>query len=85
MKIHEKARLYDELMKDVQSFVSELETYRQKIENIETADLELVETKQNRFDNYHSMLAGKLKGSNFGLGIRIDIFKGTLSWYNKQK
>ncbi len=84
MKVHEKARLYDELMKDVQQFIVELETYHQSIDTIETTDQELIETKPNHPNSYHSMLAGKLKGSNFGLSMKIARFKGILGWYTKQ-
>jgi hypothetical protein len=84
MKVHEKAKMYDEMMKDFQSFISELEIYHQSIENIES-DPELIEMKSTNIDNYYPMLTGKLKGSNFGLSMKINKYKGMLNWYQKQK
>jgi hypothetical protein len=83
MKVHEKAKLFDEMIKEFQSLIDELDAHHQSIENIES-DSELVRNKVN-INTYYPMLCGKLQGSNFGLKLKINKYKGILNWYQKQK
>ena len=79
MKIHEKARAYDELMKDIDSFITQLEEHSKSIEEI-GAD----ETGKEEMGFYPSKV-GRLVGSNFGLDLKIRKMKGTLDWYKRLK
>lgn len=79
MKIHEKARAYDELMKDIDSFITELEEHSNSIKEIEKD-----ETGQGSIGFYPSKV-GRLVGSNFGLDMKIRKMQGTLDWYKKLK
>ena len=83
MKIHEKAKLYDELIKDFESLLVELRKHTDSINEIENRE-DLVEAKANN-SSYYSLLAGTLKGSNFGLEMKISKAEGTLNWYKTQK
>lgn len=74
----EKSDLYDDLMKDVEEFVNDLEKHYQSIEDIESRP-ELAD--QPSQDLRRSMLLGMLQGSNFGLRLKLDRFKGKLSWF----
>ena len=74
----EKSDLYDDLMKDVKEFVNDLEKHYQNIEDIESRP-ELAD--QTSPDLRRSMLIGMLKGSNFGLRLKLDRFKGKLNWF----
>ena len=79
MKIHEKARAYDELMKDIDSFITELEEHSKSIEEIgkdETGKGEI---------GFYPMKVGRLVGSNFGLEIKIRKMQGTINWYKSLK
>ena len=80
MKIHEKAKLYDELLKDYADLIKQLEKHHESIESIENED-DMVQLKESSYETYHPILCGKLKGSNFGLSIIIGKAKGTLNWY----
>jgi hypothetical protein len=80
MKIHEKARLYDELLKDYEDLIKQIENHHDSIDIIENEE-DMVRLKESSHSNYYSMLSGKLKGSNFGLSIIIGKAKGTLNWY----
>lgn len=79
MKVHEKARAYDELMKDVQEFLTELESHAASVDAIANNE----EGKDN--PNYYAIKVGSLSGNNFGLVLKIGKFKGTLNWYKNLK
>ena len=80
MKVHEKAKLYDELLKDVEEFISRVEEHHNKIANL-----------RSEFDipssdpHYHAKLSGSYDGANFGLSLKINSMKGTLNWYKSIK
>ena len=79
MKIHEKARAYDELMQDIEKFITELEEHSKSIEEI-GAD----ETGKEEMGFYPNKV-GRLVGSNFGLDLKIRKMQGTLNWYKRLK
>ena len=79
MKIHEKARAYDELMQDIEKFITELEEHSKSIEEI-GAD----ETGKEEMGFYPNKV-GRLVGSNFGLDLKIRKMQGTLNWYKSLK
>jgi hypothetical protein len=79
MKIHEKARAYDELMKDVEEFLAAIESHYEEIEKIGATE----EGKEN--SSFYPMKVGILVGSNFGLAMKISRFKGALKWYKSLK
>ena len=79
MKIHEKARAYDELMHDIEKFIAELEEHSKSIEEIgndETGKEEM---------GFYPMKVGRLVGSNFGLDLKIRKMQGTINWYKSLK
>jgi len=80
MKVHEKARLYDELMKDSEEFIQALEKYHQEVETAE----EDPEVKGRESSMRNAALVGKYRGMNFGLLMKINRFKGTINWYKEQ-
>ena len=79
MKIHEKARAYDELMKDIDSFITELEEHSNSIKEIDRDQTGKEEM------GYYPMKVGRLVGSNFGLELKIQKMVGILEWYKKLK
>lgn len=84
MKIHEKAKLYDELLKDYEDLINELQQYKDSVLDLENR-ADMVEAKQTNISNYYPLLAGALKGSNFGLEMKINRAQSTLNWYKSQK
>lgn len=82
MKVHEKARLYDELMKDAEEFIQSLEKHHQEVETAER-DPDISKEKESIMRN--AALVGKYKGMNFGLLLRIKRFEGKMNWYREQK
>ena len=79
MKIHEKARAYDELMHDIEKFIAELEEHSKSIEEI-GAD----ETGKEEM-GFYPMKVGRIVGSNFGLDLKIRKMQGTINWYKSLK
>jgi hypothetical protein len=83
MKIHEKAALYDQLIKDFESVIDDMKSHYDSIEQIP----EKPEIKEsNRSDiGYYPILVGTYSGSNFGLSMKLSKAQGILNWYKKQK
>ena len=79
MTVHEKARAYAELMKDVEEFLKEVEAHADSIDAIGNSE----EGKDS--PTYYAMKVGMLTGSNFGLHMKISKFKGNLNWYKSLK
>jgi hypothetical protein len=84
MKIHEKANLYDNLLKEYEELINELKQYSDSFKDLENRS-DMVEMKETNNSSYYPLLAGALKGSNFGLEIKISRAQSNLNWYKKQK
>ena len=80
MKIHEKARLYDELLKDYEELVNEMRKHCESIKTIQDRE-DLKEMKQKDTSIYYPLLAGTYQGSNFGLDLKIGRAQSNLKWY----
>lgn len=79
MKLHEKAKAYDELMKDIEEFITELIEHADSIDSISNSE------EGKDVPTYYARKCGILGGSNFGLQMKISKFKGILNWYKKLK
>jgi len=79
MKVHEKAKAYDELMKDIEKFIAELTQHADSIDSISNSE----EGKDS--PTYYARKCGILGGSNFGLQMKISTFKGVLNRYKRLK
>lgn len=84
MKVHEKAKLYDSLIKDFEDLITEIETHSNSIKDIENRP-DLLEVKEKSLSTYYPLLAGTYHGSNFGLEMKVQRAKGTLNWYKSIK
>jgi hypothetical protein len=80
MRIHEKARAYDELMKDIEEFLKEVEEHADSVDKIGDSE----EGRENN-PSFYAMKTGLLTGSNFGLRMKISRFKGNLNFYKSLK
>jgi hypothetical protein len=84
MKIHDKAKLYDELIKDFESLLTELKSHSKMVNEIPNRE-DLVSLKQSGSSTYYPMLSGTYHGSNFALDMKISKAEDTLNWYKSQK
>lgn len=84
MKIHEKAKLYDSLIKDYEELINEMRQHCESIKTIQDRE-DLKEMKQNNISNYYPLLAGTYQGSNFGLDLKIGRAQSNLKWYKSIK
>jgi len=84
MKIHEKASLYDSLLKDYEELISELQKHSESVKEIPNRQ-DLIEMKESNTSTYYPLLAGTYQGSNFGLELKISKAQSNLNWYKNQK
>jgi len=84
MKVHEKAKLYDSLIKDYEELINEMKLHSESIKSIQDRE-DLKELKQKDISIYYPMLSGTYQGSNFGLDIKIGIAQSNLEWYKRIK
>ena len=84
MKIHEKAHLYDELLKDYTALLEELDKFKVELEELPKRE-DLIVEKEKNLSNYYAATTGAFSAMAFGLDIKINRFRGTLNWYKKQK
>ena len=84
MKIHEKAKLYDELIKDYAELLDELEKFKSELENLPNRE-DIIKEKENNLSSYYAMTTGAFRAMGFALDIKLHKFKGVLNWYNCQK
>ena len=62
MKIHEKAKLYDELLEDYQSFVNEIKAFKSNLESIS-------KTEDSDPDRKRAKMVGKYEAQPYGLDL----------------
>ena len=84
MKVHEKAKLYDSLIKDYEELIAEMQNHSNSIKEIEIRE-DLKEMKQNNISTYYPLLAGTYQGSNYGLDLKIGRAQSNLQWYKSIK
>ncbi len=85
MRIHEKAALYDMLIKEHAELIAEMEKVKEDIENVPNRP-DLIEIKESQ--NYSNYLAGKCgcyAAVAFGIDIKLMKYKGSLKWYKNQE
>lgn len=84
MKIHIKARLYDELLKDHEEFLAEMETFKKDLDELPNRE-DIVGLKETNINYYYASATGAFSAMAFGLDIKLHRFKGMLNWYKQQK
>jgi hypothetical protein len=84
MKVHEKAKLYDSLLRDYEELIIELKQHSESIKEIPNRS-DLIEMKESNISSYYPLLAGTYQGSNFGLEMKISRNESNLNWYKNQK
>jgi hypothetical protein len=84
MKVHEKAKLYDSLLRDYEELIIELKQHSESIKEIPNRS-DLIEMKESNISSYYPLLAGTYQGSNFGLEMKISRIESNLNWYKNQK
>ena len=84
MKVHEKAKLYDELLKDYEDLLNELTKFNKDLEELpDRADL--IAEKEKGQSYYYAVTVGAFRAMPFGLDMKLHRYKGMLDWYKRQK
>ena len=84
MKVHEKAKLYDSIIKDYEELINEMKLHSESIKSIQDRE-DLKEMKQKDISIYYPMLSGTYQGSNLGLDLKIVRAQSNLEWYKSIK
>ena len=85
MRIHEKAALYDILLKDYEELIAEMEKVKDELQNIPDRP-DLLEIKETQgYSMYTAGKCGCYAAMSFGIDIKLGRHKGGLKWYQKQK
>jgi hypothetical protein len=83
MKTYIKAAMYDELLKDFEELVNELEAYKNDVDNIPSR--EDIKEHEESSGLYYAACTGAYRGYNSGLGIKLAKHQGILNWYKSKK
>jgi hypothetical protein len=81
MKIHEKARLYDELLRDFKNCLQSMEDHHKEIDALEERE-DIIKLIEQGLSSKYAGLCGAYKGCNFGLNLKISRFKVILNYYS---
>ena len=84
MKVHEKAKLYDAIIKDYEELINEMKLHSDSVKSIQDRE-DLKEMKQKDISIYYPMLSGTYQGSNIGLDLKIGRAQSNLEWYKSIK
>lgn len=82
MRIHEKASLYDLLIKDYEALLEDVRKHYEEVELIKEYKDPVI-SKDDTL--YYPMITGKYSGTNFGLSLKITRGESTLKWYKAQE
>jgi hypothetical protein len=85
MKVHEKAALYEAIVKDYQELIAEMEKVRDDLQNIPNRP-DLLEIKESQgYSMYTAGKCGCYAAMGYAIDWKISRAKGVLEWYENQK
>jgi hypothetical protein len=84
MKIHEKAKLYDELLKDYIALIDEIKQFQSELAEIPNRS-DLIGEKEKNTGNYYAMLSGSFQAMPMALDFRMWKHEANLKFYQRQK
>jgi hypothetical protein len=84
MKVHEKAKLYDSLIKDYEALLEEMKKFKDELEALPSRE-DIAPLKETNLSRYYAFATGAYSAMAFGLDIKLHRFQGELNWYKRQK
>ena len=84
MKIHEKAKLYDELLKDYVHLIEDIRKFRISLEEIPNRE-DLTELKESNLSIYYATCTGAFSAMPMALDIKMWKHEANLKFYQRQK
>jgi hypothetical protein len=84
MRIHEKAKLYDELLKDYIALLEDVKQFKSDLEELPKRP-DLIEIKEDRQDLYYAMCTGSFSAMPMALDMKMWKHEANLKWYLNAK
>jgi len=84
MRIHEKAKLYDELLKDYIALIEDVRKYKSELEEIPNRE-DLAPIKESNLGHYYAMCTGAFSAMPMALDIKMWKHEANLKFYQKLK
>ena len=70
MRIHEKAALYDELLKDYEKLHNKMQEFKDELENLPKRE-DFLELKSTNQSHYYAMLSGAFQAMPMALSYKL--------------
>jgi hypothetical protein len=84
MKIHEKAKLYDELIKDYIELIEDIRKFKTELAEIPTRD-DIKPIKESNQAHYYAMCVGAFSAMPMALDMKMWKHEANLKFYQKLK
>jgi hypothetical protein len=84
MKIHEKAKLYDELLKDFESLIEDVRKFKTELEELPNRE-DIQPMKESNQGHYYAMCTGAFSAMPMALDMKMWKHEWNLKYYKNQK
>jgi hypothetical protein len=84
MKIHEKAKLYDELLKDYIELMNDIQSFKKDLEDIPNRE-DLIPLKESNIGFYYASVTGSFSAMPTALDMKMWKHNSNLKFYQNVK
>ncbi len=84
MKIHEKAKLYDELIKDYIELIEDIRKFKKDLEEIPIRE-DLIKLKEEKLAYYYAAITGSFQAMPMALDMKMWKHENNLKFYQNLK
>ncbi len=84
MKIHEKAKLYDELLKDYIALMDDIQSFKSDLEAIPNRE-DLIKLKEENLGYYYASVTGSFSAMPTALDMKMWKHNSNLKFYQNVK
>jgi hypothetical protein len=84
MKIHEKAKLYDELLKDYVALIEDVRKFKSELEEIPNRE-DMQSLKESNLSHYYASCTGSFSAMPMALDMKMWKHESNLKFYLNQK
>ena len=84
MKIHEKAKLYDELLKDYIELINDIQSFKSDLENLPNRE-DITKLKEENLGYYYASITGSFQAMPMALDMKMWKHENNLKFYQNLK
>lgn len=84
MKIHEKAKLYDELLKDYIALMDDIQSFKSDLENLPNRE-DLTKLREENLGYYYASITGSYSAMHIALDWKMWKHNSNLKFYQNLK